>query len=254
MGRFHPDPLGGSGLGRLVDIYEITRTMGYEDTATGWSLALGAVSPMLVADHARPGACRGLSPRRNAHGGLLRTQRPAAPGRPRRRRHRPLVLLSGIHHAGWVMATAVEDTGAAPPDPSNPISVIVPRDEVRVIDDWYVAGLRGTGSCSFELTDTFVPNSRAYGFYGPFATDDLRHRVPVFTVIAAPFTALAVAFAQRALREVITSLPGRRWPPMFHPMAEEPTVQRIVGSAMAAVRAAEITSRSLLGKLDCGHR
>ena len=37
---------------------------------------------------------------------------------------------------------------------------------------------------------------------------------------------------------------------MFHPMAEEPTVQRIVGSAMAAVRGADITSRSLLGKLD----
>lgn len=32
--------------------------------------------------------------------------------------------------------------------------------QIEIADDWHVLGLRGTGSCSLELTDVFVPEHR----------------------------------------------------------------------------------------------
>jgi len=38
-------------------------------------------------------------------------------------------------------------------------TMLVPRSEVTIIDNWQVLGLRGTGSDSYELKDHFVPQS-----------------------------------------------------------------------------------------------
>lgn len=59
---------------------------------------------------------------------------------------------SGIDHARWLIAGAMLE--------GRFVYVLVPKTDVEVIDDWHVAGLAGTGSKSFAMTDVFVPPHR----------------------------------------------------------------------------------------------
>ena len=65
---------------------------------------------------------------------------------------------SGSVHAEWInfMGVLVED-GAAP----QPLSFIVPRAETTLIENWNVAGMRGTGSNDLQAEEVFVPEYRA---------------------------------------------------------------------------------------------
>ncbi|MCF1592567.1 hypothetical protein [Streptomyces muensis] len=55
---------------------------------------------------------------------------------------------SGIDYAEWVIVTI-------------PLGVcLVPRSDFRIVDDWYVMGLRGTGSKSLVIDDAWVPPHR----------------------------------------------------------------------------------------------
>jgi indole-3-acetate monooxygenase len=62
---------------------------------------------------------------------------------------------SGAHHGTVFMGLASvkgEDGREEPP-----ICCYVTRAEVTIHDNWYVSGLRATGSCDFEINDVFVP-------------------------------------------------------------------------------------------------
>ena len=69
-------------------------------------------------------------------------------------------FASGSDHAHWILLAApVASEGATrPPDV---YFFLVPRDELIAIDDWFVLGMRGTGSRSFQADDVFVPAHRA---------------------------------------------------------------------------------------------
>ena len=63
---------------------------------------------------------------------------------------------SGIPHATWVAAlTPVYRPGES--EPSEMRTMLLPKDEVNVLDVWNVGGLRGTGSHSFEVQNAFIP-------------------------------------------------------------------------------------------------
>ena len=64
---------------------------------------------------------------------------------------------SGCRHAQWAII------GAKAPDAAGntPIRyMLVPMQNIEIIDDWHVLGLRGTGSCSLVLNDVFIPEHR----------------------------------------------------------------------------------------------
>jgi alkylation response protein AidB-like acyl-CoA dehydrogenase len=63
---------------------------------------------------------------------------------------------SGVDHAQWVMAAGTIDHG----DRKQGCSVLVPRSDITIIDDWHVIGLAGTGSKTFEIKQAFVPAHR----------------------------------------------------------------------------------------------
>ncbi|CAM5245528.1 oxidoreductase mmfh [Streptomyces canarius] len=64
-------------------------------------------------------------------------------------------VVSGVHHAAWLLLVAPEDEGG----PSRVFAV--PREAVAVNDTWDAAGLRATGSHHVTLTETFVPEHRS---------------------------------------------------------------------------------------------
>lgn len=69
-------------------------------------------------------------------------------------------FCSGVDHAAWIMVGATLKSGT-PAAPAEYVFSFVRAAEASIVDDWHVAGLRGTGSRSFELEDVFVPRHRA---------------------------------------------------------------------------------------------
>ena len=68
---------------------------------------------------------------------------------------------SGAHHATQFMGLC----GVKNPDGrEETICCTFAAKDVRVIDTWHVSGLRGTGSCDFEVTKLHVPTEHTFGF------------------------------------------------------------------------------------------
>ncbi|MEZ5223715.1 MAG: hypothetical protein R2743_19660 [Ilumatobacteraceae bacterium] len=66
---------------------------------------------------------------------------------------------SGCDHSDWAVLgfkRAVPELDGMP----VPHFALVPRSDFAILDDWHVAGLRGTGSKTLKLEDVFVPNHR----------------------------------------------------------------------------------------------
>ena len=74
-------------------------------------------------------------------------------------------FATGSRHASWIGAHCpVFEADGSPRLAANGRQItrtmLVPRSEVTIIDNWHVLGLRGTGSDSYELKDHFVPEAR----------------------------------------------------------------------------------------------
>jgi indole-3-acetate monooxygenase len=128
--------------------------------------------------------------------------------------------------------------------------VVVRPDDVRLVDDWHVAGLRGTGSMTFMMERVTVPESRCFAFFGRPSIDDPKYQLPILSGVAPAFAGLAIGLAQRALDEVLAVLPTRVGPPSFEPASADPLNQLTVGRAQAAIRAALESSRAIFGRYD----
>lgn len=69
---------------------------------------------------------------------------------------------SGVDHADWAILGALvaqynPQEEARPPEFRL---ALVPRSEFEIIDNWYAAGLKGTGSNDIKVTKVFVPEHR----------------------------------------------------------------------------------------------
>jgi indole-3-acetate monooxygenase len=70
-------------------------------------------------------------------------------------------FCSGIEHADRAVGCCTVDGPAG-----GEIVIAVPVAESTRHDTWHVAGLQGTGSGDFSLTDAFVPAGRTFGWAG----------------------------------------------------------------------------------------
>ena len=74
-------------------------------------------------------------------------------------------FATGSRHASWLGAhcPVFEADGSPRLGPGGrqiTRTMLVPKAEATIIDNWQVLGLRGTGSDSYELKDHFVPEAR----------------------------------------------------------------------------------------------
>jgi 3-hydroxy-9,10-secoandrosta-1,3,5(10)-triene-9,17-dione monooxygenase len=64
---------------------------------------------------------------------------------------------SGIDHSDWALIQLL----VPQPDCSRKMHYfLVPRSDMTIHDDWYVIGMKGTGSKPFVLKDAFIPDHR----------------------------------------------------------------------------------------------
>lgn len=120
---------------------------------------------------------------------------------------------SGLRHADYAVCTVVEFDGDAPRmDGAIPQmrTFVVPREEVRLADNWDVSGLQGTGSVDYFLDDQRLPD--AMSFVSSSLTP-LRGKalfgIPMVSLAGAPHVGFALGVGRRALQEV-AELAGAR--------------------------------------------
>src|SRR5262245_1473560 len=208
-GAFSPLACSGAGLSGLTELFEINRAMAYEDTSAGWALLIcgggSALAGARMTDQARKeifsGGCVPIA-------GVFNPGGAAAPADGGVVLNGRWPFASGITYAHWVIANAIALDESGVPMPGGGglpeiVTALLRRDEVEIIDDWHVAGLRGTGSMTFAVQDHFVPAHRTFAFFGGVSIDEPKFKIPVLTSVGAYFAGIAVGLAQRAVDSVI---------------------------------------------------
>src|SRR5262249_36692060 len=138
---------------------------------------------------------------------------------------------SGIRHAEWVGAvTLVEHQGGGSPESRF---VMVPVSAVEIHDMWHVAGLKGTGSCDFSMTDLFVPR----GFTFDLQTFQPQRGGPLYRlglpgVLINEFVGFVLGVARRALDTIIELVQTKRrgYGPQTL-LSDREVVQRMIGES-----------------------
>jgi alkylation response protein AidB-like acyl-CoA dehydrogenase len=219
----------------LVAAMRVSEELARVDGSTAWSVTIGSSTPLMFAalPEATFEAVYAAGPDVVMAGSLNPTGTAVAvdggyrvSGRWR--------FASGCQHCHWVVAHCVVDDGGQPP-----LRVMVlPPDEVEIVDTWHVSGLCGTGSHDFTIDDVFVPRERTLSLWEPPQIDFPLVHVPEVQSTALRFAAIAVGIARAALDDVV-GLSTDKVPMLDDaPLATNPWFRHHVGEADARLRAA----------------
>lgn len=138
---------------------------------------------------------------------------------------------SGCQHATWM-------NGAARlADKSGWRLAYFKPDDVEFIDNWQVAGLRGTGSFEFKIKDLQLPTERVADMGGPATIDADITRIPTALLFAVSFAAVALGVARGALDDCVEVAQDKR--PRYAPsgLKDDANAHRFIGQANARWRA-----------------
>jgi 3-hydroxy-9,10-secoandrosta-1,3,5(10)-triene-9,17-dione monooxygenase len=126
------------------------------------------------------------------------------------------MFCSGSLHATWgYFGMAIRD------DQGNLVDqalMTIPFEELEIMDDWHVMGLKGTGSNSVKMTNVFIPDHRVVSFAevlnGEFKSDHLRD-IPLYNTALFPALSLSLALpglglVKAALEFFQDTLPNRK--------------------------------------------
>lgn len=109
-------------------------------------------------------------------------------------------FVSGVDHGAWAMVGA-QLKGRLQ-------YLLLPRSDFSIVDDWYVAGLRGTGSKSLVIESAFIPKHRTIAMAQLKGGGHATHAAPVYRL---PWTQVfAATFPPMALGTALASLDAFR--------------------------------------------
>ncbi len=160
---------------------------------------------------------------------------------------------SGIKHADFVVCTTMEFVDDQPvmdgPMPRMR-TFVVPREEVRITDNWQVSGLEGTGSCDYHLDDQLLSDDVSFISSGP---DALRgsslYGLPILSVANAPHAGFALGVGRRALDEIAEHAGWRQRLASRSKLAERGAFQQAFARARTRLEAARNLSYTRFRKL-----
>lgn len=124
---------------------------------------------------------------------------------------------SNGHNATWLCGGCVVYENDAPRMLTDKIPehrmMIFPASDVTFIDTWHTAGLRGTGSGDFVVSNLLVPRSRSVSLITdkPRITTPL-YAFPIFGLLAIGIAAVASGNAQAALTDFTVHAASKRMP------------------------------------------
>jgi alkylation response protein AidB-like acyl-CoA dehydrogenase len=157
-------------------------------------------------------------------------------------------FASGSRHAAWMLGhcTVCESNGTPRLGPDgNPLplrSMIFPKSDATINDDWNVIGLKGTGSVSYSVKDLFVPDD----FTFTRDTDADRrevgplYRFSMFNMFGIGFSGAALGIARRALDDFINLAMTKKPYAATTLLADNNQIQSQVGLSEARLQSSRI--------------
>lgn len=146
-------------------------------------------------------------------------------------------LSSGSDHATWIAALSpvvnAESQNGTAAGRQEPRILLMPKSEVKMVDLWQVAGLRGTGSFSFDVDNRFIPEEHTYIQDGPPWAEGPLYAISRTLLFAAGFATVALGVARKSL-DIAIGVAETRVP--FRSgvlLRDQQTTQRAVGEAHA---------------------
>jgi indole-3-acetate monooxygenase len=250
LGLFAPRELGGLEADP-VTVALILEALARIDGSAGWTIGIlsnsaGVIGAYLPAATARRICAEGVPPMAGTF--LPKGQAEPVGGGYRVKGRWP--FASGIHHADWVGFNAFVP---GRPQSEGVQSVVLPREQVVIHDNWRVAGLRGTGSCDFSVEDVLVPDEMTISltavYQGKAVTGGPALRLGLPGLFASFHIGIALGIARRALDEITTQAieKGRGFPPS--PLQTHPHFQLALGKAEIELASARALSLQFLSEL-----
>jgi len=109
-------------------------------------------------------------------------------------------LVSGCDLAEWipVMNRVVDGNGSrfVGDNATEMRMTFIPRGSFKILDTWYVGGLRGTGSHDIVVEDVFVPSQQTYSYLDPIRLSRPLYRMPSWATMSAGCAAICLGLAQ----------------------------------------------------------
>ena len=158
---------------------------------------------------------------------------------------------SGIDNADWLLLGVF----FGPPSGGSPIPdiryVMLPKGDYKVIDDWFVFGLRGSGSKGVLVEDVFVPNHRICGLGemiqgttpGSKVHDSPLYKASVWGIIPFTISSPANGMARGGLDAFLEDMKVREGSYDHSPLSKKPGMHLVVAEASAMIDAAELLYR-----------
>lgn len=166
-------------------------------------------------------------------------------------------FATGCQDAEWHLLTAVADTGT--PGPPDILWTAIPLTDLKVLDDWDVTGLAGSGSNSVVAQDVHVPAHRVLPV-GPLLTGtfpslrnsaDPFYGMPVLLLFCAWTASNALGLARAALTEFGERIHRRGITYTFYERQHEATVTHLqFAEAAMKVASAELLTADFVGLIE----
>ena len=161
---------------------------------------------------------------------------------------------SGSVHADWFTFAGLGTDEAGNP---APLWFLVPRQDVKILDTWYISGMSGTGSNDVAVEGVFVPDYRT----GPFALalagkapGQLIHENPMYHLPFLPFamaevTPVVVGATRGAAEAFVERTKARQGTLSQEKASGKQAAQMRLGRALAAADAAETLLNGFFARL-----
>jgi len=168
-------------------------------------------------------------------------------------------FCSGIDHAQWMILAAFAGTLSEDPPIPDIRYCLVPKSDVKVVDDWYVLGLQGTGSKSCVVEDLFVPEHRTVTNFdltegkspGSRLYDSPLYKTPVWAIFPFCISSVAPGIVKGAVEAFVGEMKVRASQFDHSPLSRKPTIRARLAEASALADAAELLyQRSLHETID----
>lgn len=160
---------------------------------------------------------------------------------------------SGSEHCQWVFLGAVVPTEEAPFDMANYRTFLLPISDYKIVDNWDVVGLQGTGSHDIVVEDAFVPEHRTHRVMDAFLCDNPGnkvndaplYRIPFMQVFVRAVCTATLGCLEGSLEDYIEVAKTRRVGPTL--MKDDPVARRLAAEVKTSI---EEMKRTMYSNFD----
>lgn len=164
-------------------------------------------------------------------------------------------FITGAWHSHWQEIIAISATPDREPEP---IMALVPMSDLRIVDDWHTAGLRGTGSVTTVAKDVFIPQERVLPLgavlreqYASTMNADLpMYRAPLVPVASASSVGTVIGLANAAKEAFIERLDRKITYTSYESRRQAPATHLQLAEAALKIDRADFHARRIAGLVD----